>query len=793
MKKFLYILFLLASFNVSAQSGLIINEFSQGTNGTKEFFEFVVIGQKSCTDSTVDIRGWIFDDHCGWYSGAGAAGGHKRFSNDANWSKVPIGSIILVYNDGDKNTSITQSPDPTDANKDYIYIVPISSSLLDQNASPANGGGGGSYVYPSTGYTSGGGSWISLGLRNDGDAVISVNPTNLTRAFHSITYNDLSAGTQTPTIAVGSVGGGRNCYLSNGNYTTSSSYTVGSAGTSAETPGAANNTANSNWINSLRVPTGGGAASRDTINENICAGQSFTFDGNTYNTTGYYTSTFPHSSGCDSVVVLHLVVTTGLNINIAKDDVSCFAGTNGSAIASVTGGTPPYAYEWRTAPVQTSNIATNLAAGTYKLIVLDDNSCPDTSEVTITEPQELLLTTNIDKYTCSGERTGEASVTANGGTAPYSFVWATAPTQTGPTATNLEEGVYTVAVTDDKNCIATATVAITPYPSSALSIDAEKTKGCNGDKILITANGLRQYTWTPASGLSCTNCANPTVTLFNDITYSVYGVDTNGCKDTGAISLSVLQRGNVVVNNEEEICQGSIAQLGASGGSTYEWSPETSLNNSKVAAPTARPDTTTTYRVIITQNECFKDTLYQTIKVTPPPTVELGPNIQGLPTAQIQLNAVVQNAIRMEWSPADDLSCVTCPDPIATLKKTITYKLTVTGIGNCEASDLITITASCNGSELFMPNTFTPNGDGHNDYFYPQGKGIGIIKRFRIMNSWGQMMYQAMNVPANVPSVGWDGRFNGMEVSPDVFVYMVELQCSGTETKIVTGDITLIR
>lgn len=793
MKKIIYIVLVLMSFNAAAQKGLIINEFSQGTNGTKEFFEFVVIGQKTCTDSTLDIRGWIFDDHCGWYSGAGAAGGHKRFANDANWAKVPIGSIILVYNDVDKNTNITQAADPTDANKDYVYIVPVSSSLLDQNGDPANGGAGGSYVYPTTGYVSGGGSWTNLGLRNDGDAVISVDPAVRNKAFHSITYNDLSAGAQTPTVAVGSVVGGRNCYLSNGNYTTSSAYTVGSAGTSAETPGAANSTSNASWIAALRLATGSGTQSRDTVNESICQGQAFVFNGNSYNTAGFYTATFPLPSGCDSVVVLNLSVTQGLNISIAQNDVSCFGGTDGSAIASVTGGTSPYAYEWRTNPVQTSNIATNLSAGTYKLIVLDDNSCPDTVDVIIVEPAKLEVVSTVDKYTCSGERTGEASVVVSGGVSPYNIVWATSPTQNGSKVTQLEEGVYTVAVTDDKGCVATATVSIVPYPFSSIAITAEETEVCKGSKVQINATGLKDYQWTPPSGLSCADCPNPVVIISRNSTYSVYGIDTNGCKDTGSISFTVLEGVPVAVGSQKEICKGAAVDLEASGGKEYLWSPSTGLNNNKLANPRATPDSTTTYTVIITQNKCFKDTLYQTVVVSPPPTVELGPNIQALPSAEIQLKAETTNAVNIEWSPADDLSCAYCFDPVAKMKKTVTYKVTVTGNGTCSATDFITLTASCNGSELFMPNTFTPNGDGNNDYFYPQGKGIGTVKNFKIMNSWGQVMFQVLNIPANNPVSGWDGRFNGKEVSPDVFVYMVELQCSGDETKIVTGDITLIR
>jgi hypothetical protein len=116
----------------AARSQLVLNEFSQGASGSKEYIELVVTGQRTCTDSTADLRGWIIDDQNGWYGGLSTAisTGHFRFANADNWARIPYGSIILIYNAGDRNGSILIPDDPTDSNGDGVYVVPHFSPFL---------------------------------------------------------------------------------------------------------------------------------------------------------------------------------------------------------------------------------------------------------------------------------------------------------------------------------------------------------------------------------------------------------------------------------------------------------------------------------------------------------------------------------------------------------------------------------------------------------------------------------------------------------------------------------------
>jgi gliding motility-associated-like protein len=100
----------------------------------------------------------------------------------------------------------------------------------------------------------------------------------------------------------------------------------------------------------------------------------------------------------------------------------------------------------------------------------------------------------------------------------------------------------------------------------------------------------------------------------------------------------------------------------------------------------------------------------------------------------------------------------------------------------------------CDNSQVFIPNTFTPNGDGYNDKFIISGKGLGLISHMTVFNRWGQIMYDAQNIPANDMSYGWDGTFKGEVLPPDVYMYVVEVSCE-TEGAVFKfhGDISLVR
>jgi large repetitive protein len=157
-----------------------------------------------------------------------------------------------------------------------------------------------------------------------------------------------------------------------------------------------------------------------------------------------------------------------------KTDVTCKSWNNGTATAALTGGVYPYSYTWNSSPVQTGSTATNLPPGTYTVTVKDAAGTTATASATIYEPQALVLSVTPGTITNNGGTTN-VTLSASGGTAPYTF--------TGPT-TNVKAGTYTYEVKDSRGCAATKTITITePAPTSSnlvLWINSTTQVTCNG-------------------------------------------------------------------------------------------------------------------------------------------------------------------------------------------------------------------------------------------------------------------------------------------------------------------------
>ena len=151
------------------------------------------------------------------------------------------------------------------------------------------------------------------------------------------------------------------------------------------------------------------------------------------------------------------------------------------------------------------------------------------------------------------------------------------------------------------------------------------------------------------------------------------------------------------------------------------------------------------------------------------------------------------NVISYVWTPIANLSCTDCANPVATLTLATTYTVTVTDANSCSATDTIFIKTVCNDKNYWFPNTFSPNGDGVNDYFYPRGTSLYNIQSLTIFNRWGQMVFQRRDFPANAQNMGWDGTFAGKPAPADAYVYIAEVVCENAQVITISGNVTLIR
>ncbi|MBN8782799.1 MAG: gliding motility-associated C-terminal domain-containing protein [Terrimonas ferruginea] len=245
----------------------------------------------------------------------------------------------------------------------------------------------------------------------------------------------------------------------------------------------------------------------------------------------------------------------------------------------------------------------------------------------------------------------------------------------------------------------------------------------------------------------------------------------------------------------DTLCVGQSTRLSASGADSYTWSPSAGLSSTSSPRPQANPTTTTTYRVIGRDNDnCFADTADILVKVHSIPQVEAGPDQTLAVGSAVQLRATGSADVTVwRWSPAYNLTCIDCPAPSASPRQTTKYVIDVTNEGGCSARDELTVYVVCNNGNLFVPNTFSPNGNGMNEVFYPRGKGLQKIRSFRVFNRWGELVFEAQNFNANDAAAGWDGTYRGKKLAPDVFVYSIEVVCENNEILSYKGDVTLLR
>ncbi len=508
--------------------------------------------------------------------------------------------------------------------------------------------------------------------------------------------------------------------------------------------------------------------------------------------SGNYAATVTDAKGCTATYNVTINQPTALAVTTGTQNAICAGINNGKAYATPTGGTAPYSYLWNTTPTQSTDTAFNLSAGTYTVKITDAKGCTLTQSVSVLASPGVTAAVTIDRTPCVGAMTGALSGTATGGTAPYTWNWNTAPVGVASTIQNLAAGTYQLIVTDANRCADTVVTVLTALPLPTVSAGPDKVL-CAGQSIALDGSGTAtRWKWTPATALSCDTCLKPVTRTLTDRFYTLTGTGANGCQKKDSVLVQVTQRDTLSVGKTAQICVGKSAQLEAKGGTKYLWSPAGSINNSSIASPVARPDTTTTYRVIISQGTCFKDTLYQKVEVYKEPTIALPADLSALYGTKVQLTALVQDGPFLQWTPYETLDCDACSSPVATVNGTITYTLTATNPGGCEATDSVTIHTDCDVKNYFLPTAFTPGGTEEHRWFYPRSKDPGMIRSFRIYNRWGTLVFSRENVPLNDAHSGWNGHHNGQRVPQGVYVYMIETACTGGNTLKMTGNVTLL-
>ncbi len=506
---------------------------------------------------------------------------------------------------------------------------------------------------------------------------------------------------------------------------------------------------------------------------------------------GTYSITITDINLLSDTIELAIVQPTPLEVSLANsEDASCFGICDGSIAVAVQEATPPYTYNWSSS--DTDSVATGLCAGDYFVTVTDANGCFTVFNAAISEPPEFIVEASaVSPVTCFGGNDGVAFATSNGNS--VSFVWDNG--ETGDQADSLNAGNHMVTATNFDGCTDVATVFIEQAPAPlSLTIEELSSIRCfnqnQGELEAVAsggADGPYTFVW---------NDGNPksTITSLFAGDYSVTVTDDFGCTEEASYTLTQPAEIMVSVIEEDATCleNGQIAVTSAIGGTgNLEFTLDgNNFKSDSIFFDLSPGDYELTVRDSLDCLNTFETAIF------PPPevTLELGEDeiIQLGEEVNIFAQTNIPNPI-LEWEPQDSMLCSTCVDVDLKPLDDVTYTVVATDSSTgCFAIDQIQIVVQ-KERNVFIPNIFSPNGDGANDFFTPVGgEDVLNINYLKVFDRWGNLVFETNNLTGQ-ESDGWNGTWNGKDVSPGVYVFVSEIVFIDGEVIIFQGDVTVVR
>lgn len=411
---------------------------------------------------------------------------------------------------------------------------------------------------------------------------------------------------------------------------------------------------------------------------------------------------------------------------------------------------------------------------------VDANGCEKRDSVFVdVYPIPLLIVSN-DTSVCYTE---SATLSASG---MDSYSWTPIeslnnPNVSNPIATPLTPTTYTVTGTYAAGCKLSKNIHVDllylPVP-----ILPDTLVACYGVSETLTAGGADSYTWSPGTYLDNTTGSVVHATAADDITYTVGFTNICGTvyKD---VFLDVIVP-NVTAFNDTIVCPGRPAYLYAIGGAQYIWSPASGLNSIHSSGVTAIPTVPTEYQVIgIDVNGC-RDTAFVFVDLYPLPFIQTSPDAYLLEGESVQLSAWSYTSGPYEWSPSEYLSCINCVNPTASPPTDFQYVVSYTDENGCSASDDVWIFFK---PLIWVPNTFTPDGNGVNDGFKVVGGNVAEMK-LQIFNRWGELVTTLNHITES-----WDGKYKGNICQDGTYTWKLYYKdLKGNESRLV-GHVNVLR
>ena len=507
--------------------------------------------------------------------------------------------------------------------------------------------------------------------------------------------------------------------------------------------------------------------------------------------------------------------------------LTCYGGSDAS-VTGIPGGNdgPPWIIQLMDGSsinvlevdsnVASSFLFDSLSAGNYVIRSLDTAGCYADTMITIPEGIPMVVTMSNDTIVCIGG-TANVGVIASGGTQPYTYNWV-GLTGNGPHIVSPNYSrYYKVSVTDSFNCISDYDSVLVALNPPLIINTSSDTTVCPHDSLDIGVTvlggngGPYNYSWTTANGVSVglqgivnvspvnsntyyylsvsDNCETPEnndsiLVTWHDLPTPLFGSDTTG----GCYPIQVL-----FYNNTD------ISQV-----ASCEWDLGNGFNSNNTDTVLTLYDNPGSYHVTleVTNLEgCYNDTTYfNYVEVYDYPVAGFTsrPNPASILTPTVQfIDTSSQDVVLFDWTFYDSTNTMIGNDYVQNptynfsglIEQQYYIELYVENQNGC--SDTVYGTQIVEGDyAFFLPNSFTPNGDGVNDEFFPVGDKISADNySFKVFNRWGEMVFST-----NEFGTGWDGKYQNNQVSTDAYVWKIDLVDATTgDPKSFNGYVLLTR
>ena len=484
-----------------------------------------------------------------------------------------------------------------------------------------------------------------------------------------------------------------------------------------------------------------------------------------------------------------------------------------SATNSIPGGSATiqeYYWKYNGVKINPSNSSTITATkqGTYELVIINSNTCSDTSAaVTLkfNNPPKIDETALvIDSTNCTTPTGAITKITASG-VPVLDYTWYSQPGNNpvfnSTTTADLKDvpaGTYQLIVKDGNGCKDTAGLfTIKDFHTPPIPGDIGNKDYCDGESIdPITVKGTGGiYTWYDSNGnvIFTGDTYTPTFTK----TDTLYISETmNGCTsklDTVVVVINPMPFGNAGPD-KHILCSGPTIQLDGTGtpsGVNYTWTPASGIvSGGTTLTPTVKDAGTYTLTIKDSKTRCFITDVVDVIKDPVPAAAFTANPITGEAPLKVDFNNTTTGSNTYEWDFGDkNTSKDLNPSNIFVNAGEYLVKLKTSDNNKCPSYAYATIKVY-EKYEFFIPNVFTPNGDGKNDTYTITSSGVETLSG-EIYDRWGLKLFSW-----NQKNDGWDGRSpSGSEVTDGTYFYIIKItsQKDPSKTEIVKGQVTLIR